>query len=507
MRLVMESESESKKQIIKSSSIIGGASLINICISLIKVKFLAILLGPSGVGLMSLFTSIMGTVSTISGMGLQTSGVRQLAQSNHDSSTLIKVRLALWRANLALGFLGGGTLWLFRYHIAEFVFGDSERVLDIGLLGVGVLLTLIASSQTALLQGYRKIGELAKVKIVSAFFATLIGLLAIYLGDESGIIIFVIATPLGGALGAWFYSSCLPKSKDVNPTIAALIPEWRSLLRMGFLLMLTGLMTQLTQFFVRYIITGELNLDSVGHFHAAWVISMTYIGFVLRAMGADYYPRLTAIINSREAANKLVNQQMDIALILSAPVLLAILSASPYIVSALYSERFVETAGILRWQVLGDIFKIISWPMGFIVLAQGRSSVFFFTELSWNVLYGGLVYFGINRYGLAITGIAFLIAYVWYFLLLLILARKLLEYRVSKSVAFLSTILILSAVLLQCLSYYSSLLMVIFGFFIVALFFFYAIKNINDLGLFGFKDKRIIKKIMRVGLRKNQQNK
>ena len=94
------------------------------------------------------------------------------------------------------------------------------------------------------------------------------------------------------------------------------------------------------------------------------------------------------------------------------------LAFAPYVVSLLYSSEFVESVNILRWQVLGDLFKVISWPLGYIVLAQGRAKVFFFTEISWNLLYGGLVYIGLDGYGLVSTGISFLVAYVFYFIIL-----------------------------------------------------------------------------------------
>jgi O-antigen/teichoic acid export membrane protein len=118
----------SHRQIFKSSAIIGGASVINIVIGIVKVKVLAVLLGPAGVGLMGLYQNIMGMASTLAGCGMGNSGVRQLAASSGEAETLAIVRRALWLGNLVLGLAGMAILWLLREPVALWVFGDAAHV-------------------------------------------------------------------------------------------------------------------------------------------------------------------------------------------------------------------------------------------------------------------------------------------------------------------------------------------------------------------------------------------
>ena len=73
------------------------------------------------------------------------------------------------------------------------------------------------------------------------------------------------------------------------------------------------------------MIQQKLSAESLGYFQAAWAISMTYIGFVLSAMGTDYYPRLTQTIHDRIKVNRLVNEQTEVAILLAGPVLTIIL--------------------------------------------------------------------------------------------------------------------------------------------------------------------------------------
>jgi PST family polysaccharide transporter len=175
-------------------------------------------------------------------------------------------------------------------------------------------------------------------------------------------------------------------------------------------------------------------MDAVGHYQAAWLISMQYIGFVLGAMGADYYPRLTGVIHDSVAATRLVNEQTEIALLLSAPVFIAMMALAPWAVQLLYSAAFAPAVELLRWQILGDVLKVASWPLGFLILAAGDGKTFFWTETAALILMGVLIVELAPLMGLRITGISFLVCYIFYLPLVYVLARRRLGFHWSDQV-------------------------------------------------------------------------
>lgn len=418
----------SHRQIFKSSAIIGGASVINIVIGIVKVKVLAVLLGPAGVGLMGLYQNIMSMASTLAGCGMGSSGVRQLAASSGEAETLAIVRRALWLGNLVLGLAGMVILWQLREPVALWVFGDTEHVSEIGWLGLGVLLTLIAGSQTALLQGLRRIGDLARVNIISAFFSAIVGILLLYLLGQAGVVWFVLAAPAISVLVASYYAARLPRPQNPRDW-QAIRQQWETMLKLGIPFMAAGLLTLATQLAARSIILRELGLDASGYFQAAWAISMTYIGFVLGAMGADYFPRLTEAINNHPRAGKLVNEQTEMALLLAGPALLAMITLAPWVIHLLYAASFAPATDVLRWQMLGDILKVASWPMGFILLAMGRGGIFIATEFTWNATYLGAIAVGIQQWGLVIAGVGFWFAYLVYLFVMVWVAAALIGHK------------------------------------------------------------------------------
>lgn len=224
------------------------------------------------------------------------------------------------------------------------------------------------------------------------------------------------------------------------------------MLGLGVVFMVTGLMSGLTQLAVRSLIARDLGLEATGYFQAAWAISMTYIGFVLGAMGADYYPRLTQAINDQEHANRLVNEQARVALLLAGPVLLGMMAFTPLVIDLLYARNFGPTVEILRWQILGDLIKVATWPMAFILLARGAGRLFFLTELAWLGFYLAGVWLGLPRFGLVATGFMFLLAYGMYFTLIYAIVARINGFRWYTSNLGLLFILALAGVLLQGLS-------------------------------------------------------
>lgn len=450
------SESSSHAQILKASSIIGGASVINILLGIVRTKILAVLLGPAGVGIAGMYQTVMGMASAVAGCGLASSGVRQLAESigRNDDRAVSITRKVLWFASLGAGLGGAAILWWGREPVARWIFNDISEAQSIGLLGIGLIFGALAGSQTAVLQGFRRIGDQARVGIYGTLFGSLIAIGCVYALGRDGILWFVVVNPVVNVLIAWRYAARLPRPVH-RPTGSEVRRELRMLLGLGFVFMSTGLISQATALGIRSLLIRDLGLESVGQFQAAWSISMQYIGFVLGAMAADYYPRLTAAIHDTELSNRMVNEQTEVALLLAGPVILGMLSFAPLVIDLLYAADFRPAVETLRWQVMGDLLKVFSWPIGFIMLAHGAGQAFFWTEAFWNLIFLGLVWVGLPGFALEATGIAFLCAYTMYLVLVYSVANRLNEFRWSSRNLRLFTGLMIAALLIRIGSYSS----------------------------------------------------
>ncbi|MGC9418247.1 MAG: O-antigen translocase [Rhodovulum sp.] len=409
--------------------VIGSAQAVNILISIVRMKVLAVLLGPSGVGLLSIYNNLQGMVGQTAGLGMGSSGVREIASARGEEATLSRVRRVLFAAHLVQGGLALLAVWLLRVPISTWLFGDGSRATEVGLVGVAILLALLSSAQTALLQGLRRIGDLGRVTVTGALAATVAGLWAVWIWGEAGLIWFLLVQPLATVLVAVYFTRRLPRPSSGRLTPLEIWQVWKPMARLGVAFMLGGLATTATLLLVRGRISQELGLEAAGHFAAAWGITMTYVGFLLSAMGADYYPRLTEVIHDRTAAIRLMNDQAQLGLAIGGPVLLLLIGCAPWVITLLYSGEFGSAVTLLQWQTVGNVFKLASWALGFSIVAAARSNMFLFVQINFNVLFLAMLWPTLSSFGIVAAGPAFTLAYIIHFAVLYFLARRIHGFR------------------------------------------------------------------------------
>jgi PST family polysaccharide transporter len=409
--------------------VIGAAQAVNILISIVRMKVLAVLLGPSGVGLLSIYNSLQSMVTQTAGLGMGSSGVREIATARGEEATLSRVRRVLFAAHLVQGTLAMLSVWILREQIAFWLFRDDTRATEVGLIGVAILFALLGLAQTALLQGLRRIGDLGRVTVLGAFIGSSAGLAAVWLQGESGLIWFILVQPLVAVLVALHYTRRLPKPTSVHLSLVEIWCVWKPMAKLGAAFMLGGLATAATLLLVRGRISQELGLDAAGHFAAAWGITMTYVGFLLGAMGADYYPRLTEVIKDKVASVRLMNDQAQLGLAIGGPVLLLLIGLAPWLITLLYSAEFGPAITLVQWQTVGNVFKLASWALGFSIVASGRGKTFLLVQVNFNILFLLMLWPTMTSFGIIAAGPAFTIAYILHFCLLNILVRRIHGFR------------------------------------------------------------------------------
>ena len=399
---------------IRASAIIGGSQLVSIAMGLVRTKLAALVLGPGGIGLIGLLQTLLQTASNLAAFGIGTAGTRQVAESNATPGRDRVVRRALATATFGCALIGAVATLALRRPIASWALGNERLAPVVAWLALGVFLTVVTMGQNALLIGLRRIGDAARQNVISSIAAAVIGVAAIAVWGQDGLVLFVLAVPIATAVVGHFLIRRIASPNLTQASDATVAKEMRALLRLGTAFVVAGVATSLSQLAFRSIINQSLGGAALGHFQAAWFVSMTYVAFVLQAMGADYYPRLTAAIARGDRPGRLVQEQAEVALLLAAPVLLGTLAAAPFVIWLLYSSAFAPATGILRWQILADVLKVASFPLGYLLLAQGRSWTFMTLEVATNLVMVAALWLLLPRFGIEASGIAVLVCYVFY---------------------------------------------------------------------------------------------
>jgi antigen flippase len=427
-------EKPSYGQILKSSTLVGGSSALNTAIGILRTKALAVLLGPAGFGLFGLYGSIASLTQNVAGIGINSSGVRQIAAAvgSDDTQRIAQTTIVLRRTSIVLGVLGAGLLVLLSRQVSNLTFGTKEHVGAVCLLSLAVLFQLISGGQAALIQGMRRISDLAKMSVLGALFGTLISIPMVYFLREKGVVPSLVAVAAMTIVTSWWYSRKV-QVRIPSMNASQIGREAAALLKLGFAFMASGLVAMGVAYAVRVIVVRRIGLEAAGFYQSAWTLGGLYVGIILQAMAADFYPRLTAVVHDDRACNRLVNEQAHVGLLLGGPGVMATITFASVIIALLYSAKFGAAVGILRWICLGAALQVITWPMGFIIAAKGRAGLLVFCELAWGIVSLGLAWVCVKLFGLNGAGIAFFGSYLFHVFLIYPVVHRLSGFRWSKA--------------------------------------------------------------------------
>lgn len=425
-----EASPSSHRQILKSTSVIGGSTVINVLIGVGRTKILAVLLGPSGIALFGLYGSALALISTLSRLGITSSGVRQIAEASgkEDRKKISQTIVTLRRVVLVTGILGAVVVLLLSPALSRLTFGDTSHTGAFSLLSLSVLFGTVSAGQGALIQGLRLIRALATIKVMGAIFGVVVTVPLVYVFRDRGVAISIVAASAMAALVSWLYSRRVP----VEPIVLSwrdLGQEARGLIGLGLAFMVSATTAAGVIYLIRALIVRQLGLDAAGYYQAAFGLAGVYVGIILGAMGADFYPRLTAAARDNPTCNRLVNEQSEVGLLLAGPGVVATLVLAPVVIRIFYSADFLPAVEVLRWQILGVFGRVISWPLSYTILAKGRGRLFVAAETASNAVHAVFVFAGLRIWGLPGAGIAFFAFYVCYSIMMRIVVGRLSGFR------------------------------------------------------------------------------
>lgn len=411
----LSEEHSSYGQILRSSSIMGGAQAVNYIVGLVKVKAAALLLGPAGVGMIGLYVSATNLLGIVTEVGLRGSSVRSIVQASSRDDPLAVARTIrmLRRLCWATGIVGWLTSIALAVPLSRWMFQSTVHAWALGVLGGMLLLNSINGGQFGLLQGLRRIGDIARVQVGSAVASTAVTIgLYVWLG-ESGIVPALLATAAITLTMSWWFTRRV-RVPTVTMGWREALAEAKPLLGLGFAMMWSGVVGLVVDLFTRSMVSRHLGVGAAGIYQAAWALSGAFASFVLAAMGTDFYPRLTVVISDHEAAVREVNEQTEIGILLALPGLLLTIALAKWVVWALYSAEFTASADVLVWMVLAVYGRVISWPLAYIQLAKGAGRWFIVTESLFLPMQFVLVMGLVPRYGVVGSAYAFIVSYAGY---------------------------------------------------------------------------------------------
>lgn len=437
-----EKDGNSYGHVLKYTGIFGGVQGLNILMGLVRNKLVAVILGPAGMGLVSLFNTAANFVSQATNLGLSFSAIRNLSElfDSGDQERIVRFVKTVRAWSLVASLLGILVCIVASPLLNRYMFDGESHTLEIMALAPVVAMTTFAGGETAILKGARRLRELARIQVVMVAALLVISVPLYYLFGVGGIIPVLLLTALAN-LVLTMRCSCRLYPLRLRGA-SGLLGEGMGMVRLGIAFVMSGIFGSGAEMVVRSFLNTAADLGTVGLYNAGYMLTVTYAGMVFSAMETDYFPRLAAVNHDTAAVNLAVNRQIEVSLLIIAPMLAFMLLALPVLIPLLFSGKFAPVVGMAQVAVLAMYARAMMLPVAYVTLAKGHSRAYLVIEGVSAVVLTLLVITCFDRWGLWGTGLAVTLSNVADLLIILVYARMRYRYVPSRQVVAAASVLL-----------------------------------------------------------------
>lgn len=408
-----QESSDNYGHVLKYTGVFGGVQGLVILIGLVRNKFMALLLGASGMGFNALFVSAQSFASQCTNLGISYGGIPKLSGYYEQNRTkLVEYYIQVIRLwSIIAAVLG----CLFCIAVSPLInnlsFTWGNHTLHYAMLGVSVAMLAITGGETAILKATRKLGAVARVQIYTVVASVILSIPLYYFLRHSGVVIAIVLIAGAGMLVTISYSY---RYHPLNLQFRkSQLKYGLSMIRIGMAFVLAAAVGSASEMVIRAFLNIEGGLDIVGMYNVGFMLTITYAGMVFSAMESDYFPRLSGVCKDITKTNEMVNKQTEVSLLLLSPMLVGLIMLLPVLIPLLFSREFMPVVGMAQVAVMAMYFKVMTMPVAYITLARSLSLSYLLLETSYFVVLVAAVIFGFRHWGLWGTGLAVMFAHVF----------------------------------------------------------------------------------------------
>ncbi|GLQ86444.1 O-antigen translocase [Dyella flagellata] len=402
------------------STLATGARLLA---GLVVIKLVAWLAGPEGVGRLGQFMSLMSLLAVLAGGGISAGIVKYVAEYRHDAQKLSRLlAAALWYALFASCLMGCAALLLSK-QLSLWLLGDARYENLIRVLAVAQLGIALANYILAVLNGFMDVRRLAFIQVLGSALSVVMAvglshwlhlygvLLALVVGQ---LLLLVVGLP-AWRRSPYFERGMLRMQFDREMSL--------KLAAFSVMTLTSALLPPLINIAVRNHLAQQLGWEQVGYWQAVSKVSDAYLLFLTSAINIYYLPKLASTHGRESLAAELRNAYRHL---LPAVIVLAALvyALRDWVTRLLFSADFTAANALYGPQLFGDVIKIASFMLSYLMLAKAMTRLFVISECVFALSYLALVYVFTASFGLIGAMYAFAVNYLFYLAFNVVVARR-----------------------------------------------------------------------------------
>lgn len=412
-------------KLIKTSFFSAIITFIRIISGFLSGKIVAMYTGPAGVALIGQFTNFISIVLTFANGAINSGVIKYTAEYEEDEIKLKKLFSTSIRISVFCSMVFGTILVTLSSYITYILFKSDLYYNPIRVLGITIILYSLNSLLISILNGLKEIKKYTIVNTIGSIIALIFTVILVFYYKIQGALYALVLTQsivffislICVLKSSWFRWSYFSQSFDKDIAV--------KLSQFSLMTIVSMLCAPVAQIVLRNLLISKLGVDSAGYWQGMMRISDGYLMLVTTSLSTYYLPKLSALKSNKELRVEIF-QGYKIILPFVFICCLAIYLLRFFIINLLYTSDFQSMSNLFFYQLLGDFFKIAAWLLAFLMMAKSMTKIFVISEVIFSISYILLSFLCVNLFQLKGIAIAFAINYFFYFLIMIIIFRKLL---------------------------------------------------------------------------------
>jgi PST family polysaccharide transporter len=413
-----------RAEMTKVFSFTSVSTLVKMLTGLVSVKVVSVIIGPAGIALLGQLNSFSTIVLSLASGGINSGVTKYVAEYKTESTDRIKQFIsAAFRIIIYCSLFIGLCLIIFHNILSKLVMLSPDYGYVFIIFGLTIFFFALNNLLLSILNGYKEFKRFVKINIVNSICGLIFTVVLVYFWQLKGALISAVTFQSVMLLVTLLMAKGLPwMKKDFFIVILdkQIVKKYFHYAVMTFVSVVTIPISQLV---LRGYVISNISEIQAGWWEAMNRISGIYLMVITSSFGVYYLPRLSELQTKAELRHEIFKAYKVVI-----PFLIVgfffIYFLRFFVIRLVFSEEFLPMENLFAWQLTGDIFKISSWLLAFLMVAKAMTKIYIATEIIFSALFVGLSFLFMRANGVVGITQGYLVNYILYWIFLIFIFRK-----------------------------------------------------------------------------------
>ncbi len=380
-------------------------------------KILAVYVGPEGYAVLGQFQNILSMLISVGSLGLSVGITKYTAQYFNQDKELNSVwttaAICTGASSLSLVMI----ISFYSYEISYYLIRDQSYSWIIITTCIFLPFLTFNTILLAIFNGKKMVKSYVGGGVLNSFLSFIFVYIGVsQFGGLNGALIALVLGQAFSFFGVIFFT----RNQRIIKRISFVYFDWKvakNLAKYTVMAATTLILGPLIQIIVRNDVIEVLGLDSAGYWEAITRLGTVMILAVSTAISVYYLPRISELIDKKLLKREIIDiYKLFTPIILAGTVLLYFFRNE--LIVLIFSKDFLPIQELFKIQLVGDFFRIISWPLSFYLIAKAMTKSFIAIEVFFSLVYIIFAQRSIEEFGLIGLSITYTVNNIFYFIAL-----------------------------------------------------------------------------------------